>query len=385
MEEDTAQDPRLELAQKLFLLRASDVAVEEKEEIQRHLIAAIDKDYLLNLYKSCVTEFGWPLDDKRVATLQETIDEEVKKLDERITDAQENLGESEVREALLAKALFYVRILDKEKALEQLKVTETKTVAVGQKMDLVFHSLKLGFVDLDFDLISQNIAKAKSLFDEGGDWERKNRLKVYEGLLMLATRQFKKAADLFLDAIATFTTYELFSYNTFIFYAVLTSVISLDRVKLKEKVVDAPEILSVIDQIPSLDKFLNALYDCDYKLFLVAFAALSDSIRKDRYLHPHFRFVMREIRVGAYAQFLEAYKSVTIEAMAAAFGVGVEFLDRELSMFIASGRLKCKIDKVAGILETNRADSRNALYQQTIRQGDLLLNRVQRLSRVIDV
>jgi len=75
-----------------------------------------------------------------------------------------------------------------------------------------------------------------SLFEEGGDWERKNRLKVYEGLYYMATRNFKKAASLFLDSISTFTTYELFTYDTFIFYTVLTSVISLDRVSLKQKV-----------------------------------------------------------------------------------------------------------------------------------------------------
>ena len=75
-----------------------------------------------------------------------------------------------------------------------------------------------------------------SLFEEGGDWERKNRLKVYEGLYCMSTRNFKKAASLFLDSISTFTTYELFPYDTFIFYTVLTSIITLDRVSLKQKV-----------------------------------------------------------------------------------------------------------------------------------------------------
>ena len=48
-----------------------------------------------------------------------------------------------------------------EKALEQLKITEGKTVAVGQKMDLVFHTLQIGFFHMDFDLISKSIDKAK--------------------------------------------------------------------------------------------------------------------------------------------------------------------------------------------------------------------------------
>ncbi|PWA89843.1 26S proteasome, regulatory subunit Rpn7,Proteasome component (PCI) domain protein [Artemisia annua] len=52
----------------------------------------------------------------------------------------------------------------------------------------------------------------------------------------MSTRNFKKAADLFLDSISTFTTYEIFPYDTFIFYTVLGSIMSLDRVSLKEKV-----------------------------------------------------------------------------------------------------------------------------------------------------
>ncbi len=72
------------------------------------------------------------------------------------------------------------------------------------------------------------------------------------------------------------------------------------------------------------------------------------------YLRPHLRYYLREIRVVVYAQFLESYKSVTMASMAAAFGVSLEFLDKELAEFIAAGRLSAKIDKVAGVVETNR-------------------------------
>ena len=55
---------------------------------------------------------------------------------------------------------------------------------------------------------------------------------------------------------------------------------------------------------------------------------------------------MRECRIKVYGQFLEAYKSVMVGTMAASFGVGSEFLDAELSRFIAAGKLHAKIDKV---------------------------------------
>jgi 26S proteasome regulatory subunit N7 len=58
----------------------------------------------------------------------------------------------------------------------------------------------------DWAAVKAGIARAKVLCEEGGDWERKNRLKVYEALFCMATRDFKRAAELFLDSIATFTT-----------------------------------------------------------------------------------------------------------------------------------------------------------------------------------
>ncbi|KAI4370215.1 hypothetical protein MLD38_018585 [Melastoma candidum] len=361
-EDEAQQHEHLILAGKLFLLKHQDVSDIDKVRLKDEVLRSILADDMATLYESLASDSVLDMDRSVLESMQKKIGEEIAKLDERIADAEENLGESEVREAHLAKSLFFIKIGDKEKALDQLKLTETKTVAVGQKMDLVFHTLQIAFFYMDFDLISKSIDKAKNLFEEGGDWERKNRLKVYEGLFCLSTRNFKKAANLFLDSISTFTT-----------------------VSLKQKVVDAPEILTVIGKVPHLSEFLNSLYECQYKLFFLAFAGLTEQVKFDRYLHPHFRYYMREVRMVVYSQFLESYKSVTIEAMAKAFGVTVEFIDVELSRFIAAGKLHCKIDKVAGVLETNRPDAKNALYQATIKQGDFLLNRIQKLSRVIDL
>jgi 26S proteasome regulatory subunit N7 len=71
--------------------------------------------------------------------------------------------------------------------------------------------------------------------------------------------------------IAGFCTHfcrsELFSYTSCVSYAVASSLISLDRVPLKSRVVDSPEIRSVIGHVPALESCLNALYDCNYKEF----------------------------------------------------------------------------------------------------------------------
>jgi len=54
-----------------------------------------------------------------------------------------------------------------------------------------------------------------------------------------------------------------------------------------------------------------------------------------------------------------------------------------LSRFINAARLNCKIDKVGGVVETNRPDIKNVQYAAIIKHGDLLVARVQKLTKVI--
>ena len=89
---------------------------------------------------------------------------------------------------------------------------------------------------MDHEMLARNFEKASSLMEQGGDWDRRNRLKVYEGTYALARRDFKKASHLFLDTVSTFTSVEIMEYSSFVSMTVLASAISLDRVPLKEKV-----------------------------------------------------------------------------------------------------------------------------------------------------
>ena len=73
------------------------------------------------------------------------------------------------------------------------------------------------------------------------------------------------------------------------------------------------------------------------------------------------------MRLVAYKQYLEAFKSVTIKNMADSFGVKTDFLDAELSNFIYSGRLNCKIDKVSGVIESNRPNRNVQLFNDTVK------------------
>lgn len=379
------QDLKLVLAQKKFLLKSPGLSETSKAKLQEEVLDVIFKDDLAPIYEYFCQELGWTVDASKLSAMQAKNLARVEELDAKVKDAVENLGEAEVRDGLLAKAEYYAQLGDRNAATKAYTATEAKTAGGGNKLDLVFSQIRLNILYEDWNAVKALLARGKALSDQGGDWERKNKLKVYEAVFSSYTRDFTRAAELFLDSIATFTTSELFPYPRVIFYAVVTSMVSLDRVALKKRVIDSPEILSVIGQVPALSQYINSLYGCKYKEFFQAFVEVIDQMKSDMYLAPHIRYYMREIRVVAYSQFLESYKSVTMESMAGAFDVSVSFLDSEVADLIVAGRLNAKIDKVAGIIETNRPDAKNALYQDSIKKGDLLLNRIQKLSKVIDV
>ena len=49
-------------------------------------------------------------------------------------------------------------------------------------------------------------------------------------------------------------------------------------------------------------------------------------IKGDKYLQTHANYFIKEIRLVAYRQYLESFKSVTIENMARSFGVSADFI-----------------------------------------------------------
>lgn len=123
-------------------------------------------------------------------------------------------------------------------------------------------------------LVPKNLAEAYdihvwifSLIEEGGDWDRRNRLKVYQGTYCIAVRDFKEAANFFLDTISTFTSYELMDYNTFVRYTVYLSMISLPRNELRDKIIKGSEILEVLHSNSDVKDYLFSLYNCHYAEF----------------------------------------------------------------------------------------------------------------------
>ena len=106
--------------------------------------------------------------------------------------------------------------------------------------------IRTGLFFGDKAYVKKEVARAKTLVESGGDWDRRNRLKAYEGIHLLTVRSYNLAAPLLLDSLSTFTSYELCTYSNLVVYSVLAGSVSLKRVDFKSKVVDAPEIKAIL-------------------------------------------------------------------------------------------------------------------------------------------
>ena len=143
-----------------------------------------------------------------------------------------------------------------ERSVAAQELALEKTPGLGSRIDIVLTLVRIGFFFGDQKLITTHLAKAEKyvalrhvpkcqlmtydfvyrLIEEGGDWDRRNRLKVYRGLHLVSIRQFKQGGELFIDALSTFTATELISYNNFVALTVVSNALALKRVDLKKKV-----------------------------------------------------------------------------------------------------------------------------------------------------
>lgn len=61
-------------------------------------------------YEEVCKDLSWPVDNTLLETMQKANEEQLKKLDDAIEDAEKNLGEMEVRESFLNKAEYLSKI-----------------------------------------------------------------------------------------------------------------------------------------------------------------------------------------------------------------------------------------------------------------------------------
>ncbi|RMJ22796.1 proteasome regulatory [Aspergillus sp. HF37] len=403
--------------------------------------SSIATNMLASRRPSQKVEFPW--DEQLYQSLVEDNKKDLESFQKEEDDAEEAAGETEVLAARGKRAEFWARVGDKDKAIESHETLLEKTSSLGTKIDLSLALIRIGMFFGDSLFVKKAIERSNALIEGGGDWDRRNRLKAYKGLHLLTIRSYNLAAPLLLDSLSTFTSYELCSYSSLVIYSVLAGSLSLKRVDFKDKVVDAPEIRAILgtgeDRLAALTgeissgpaaadeemkdtptsstpgtattavnlttlgagsgvqaeaeapvdfsplaNLVGSLYNGNYRSFFLALAAVEDHfLTQDRFLYEHRAWFVREMRLRAYQQLLQSYRVVGLSTMANDFGVTVDYLDRDLAKFIANNRISCTIDRVNGIIETNRPDDKNKQYADVVKHGDSLITKLQKYGQAV--
>jgi len=386
-EEERPMDTLLKaagLASRFTLLRRSNIVNNKKEEdeILKELMAIYDENNMIAFYRDLCDKNGLKIDESLISKWEQNKAELLKKNEEKKKLAEKNEGDVEIHDVELEKAKILSLSSDLNTSIDSY--LEIKGLTTGKQIDKFLTILRLCLSWNDDHLYRKHMLETEKLIEKGGDWDRRNRFTVYSSCHNFRIRKFKESAEGLLDSIATFSASEIFNYEQLVKYVIISSVLTLDRSVIKKKLIESPEIRQVIDRLPVFKSFLSSFYECRYNEFFRALIEIMrDFIRFDVYLNHHSNYFLREIRLRAYSQFLESYRSVKLLSMAQEFGVSDTFLDKELSSYIAANKLNCKIDKVHGIVHINRTHEKNMDYQQIIKKGDVLLNRIQRLSRII--
>lgn len=306
----------------------------------------------------------------------------LQKLDEKIEDAIENKSAVEVRDAYIDKAELFREEENWTQFRANMELALTKVAGASKKLELKMEILQSYHVERNEEKFKELLAECHSLEEEGGDWEKRNKMNLYKALQNIKKRNFEEAARLLLSTVSTFNSADVMSYSKLVFYATILSVLSLSRAEIKEKVVEKSEVTTELMQDETTRNFLEAFYRCKYAEFFPRLLVLSKLIQEDEFLRAHQKFILRRSRIVIYSQFLESYKTVTLKNMASSFGVSEEFIDSELSHLIAAKKLNCKIDKLEGVVNIQKSDSRVTMYDEILRKGDTLVEKMHKLARI---
>lgn len=238
-DESVAPIPNQQLQQELFIVMRPATAADKRSAAVAALIDGIRADgallltemgpyYALLLDDPAVAKHI-PRDEALLAELKKKNTEQLEQFDATQKQAEESEGDLELHSVLTRRAQYLARIGDKEAALRAHDAALERATGLGSKIDLKLTKIRLGLFFGDTSLTQSSIASAAALIEEGGDWDRRNRLTAYRAVYFASVRHFNEASGLSRSALSTFTATELISYVDFVRLTVLMGLVSLSR------------------------------------------------------------------------------------------------------------------------------------------------------------
>lgn len=233
---------------KLTTAAASAVSIDIPDDLPSQVLKQVQEMENPSLYKHLAPLLSWnAYSQSDLDAMEKQNKEKIQELEKKVEDAKENAGDMEVLDARFEVAKFAAKSCSKEEAFEAYqKVLDLPKLSTGKQMDALMEKSRIASFYGDMVSNAEVLKKIAKLAEESGDWDRRNRLKVYNSLCKLLTRDVKGASSLLIDCIATFSCNELCSYSDFILYTMISNLLYLPRTEIKAKIVDGPDRKSVV-------------------------------------------------------------------------------------------------------------------------------------------
>ncbi|XP_076635253.1 26S proteasome non-ATPase regulatory subunit 6 [Colletes latitarsis] len=365
------------------------------ENLRNEFLDVVTSKNMSKYYEDACKTFDRNVDENLLEAMMHANEVKWQKLESSDDTTLEDVANAKWRE----KVEFFCEIGDLDRATDVASmVFEDENNSSSVRVEAAFGLFRIAYLGYNFRPMGKIIGDITNLMEvtcvSSSDWCCRNKLKAYETVYCLATRNFARATLLLLDCIPTFESYELLTFKEVVEYTVLSGMISLPRSDLNRRFNNNGLLQqALIMESPKYKEYFYSLYDCRYKEFFKNLAWVESELKVNPLLHCHYRYYVREMRLRAYSQLLQAYRTISFSRMATEFGVTEEYIEQEVARFIANGRLHCKIDKVAGTIITVSAVGcdksqapdatcgRGMIYQNTIKKDALQRTMAHRILR----
>ena len=142
-----------------------------------------------------MSNFGFTSGKKKTAPTKKWTEREIEikiaEFDTKIEEIKEREGDVEVRDAILTKAEWLKNeARDFPHAERIFRQAYDMSGGASRKMEILFEIILMNIEKYDLDALKKDIATCKTQVDEGADWDKKNKLKIFEAVYCMLIREF---------------------------------------------------------------------------------------------------------------------------------------------------------------------------------------------------
>jgi len=283
-------------------------------------------------------------------------------------------NESHIKEIDRKIAEFYCQTMDIKKGFEWTTRIMRDDVSLSFRMDVFLCRIRMGIIMGNKKIIEESAVEAMDACERGCDWDRRNRFKVYNGLLCLMRGKFDEAGIMLSDSLPSYDADEAMDYWRAVRYVIFCGALTFERPDLLKRILQNADVVGNNEEEGM--RIIRSLHECHYSNFMKELCAFCRIINDDVFVGKYVNMFCREMKLRVYGQILESYRSMHIEKMAEALGLGVEYVEKDLGEFIIEERLWSRIDRIERVIEMKERSSMDV--SSVINEGSDVIRRIKR-------